>query len=137
MATTITALGTVPQKIVDALGAALTQTTMTTLVTFDTHGSETIGFQLTYTKHSETNLSFSVEVQIRETGEWFVVPATLTAAQPVYTATTSTAFEVYVGRHVSQMRIRANTTGAPGANARLEVWGMLSGSTYPIIGGAY
>lgn len=136
MSQTITALGTVPQSILD-VGPALT-TSYVTQVTFDTHGSEYVGFQMTYTKGGETSLQVSFEVQLRTTGEWVALPVVSNSTiQTTDAASTTRAFQMYVGRATSSMRIRAKTVGTANGTTRLQISGMLSGATYPIIGQAF
>jgi len=136
MSQTITALGTVPQSILD-IGPALT-TSYTVQATFDTHGAEYIGFQMTYTKGGETSVQMSFEVQLRTTGEWVALPVVQNSLiQTSDAASTSRAFQLYVGRATSSMRIRAKTVGAANGTTRVQLSGMLSGPTYPIIGQAF
>lgn len=136
MATTITALGSVPQKIVDARVATIT-TSYTEAVLFDTHGAEGVGLLFTYTKGAETSLQCIFEAKIRQTGEWAAIPITAALVTLSDTANTSRAFQLKCGRDVSQLRVRAKTTGAGDATTRLEIWGMLSAPTTPIIGNIY
>lgn len=136
MATTITALGSVPQKIVDA-GTATITTSYTAQVTFDTHGAEYIGFMYNYTRGAETSLQCIIEALIRDTGEWVALPITNSLVVQTDIASAARAFQVRLSRDVGQLRIRAKTTGAGNATTRLEIWGMLSAPTFPIIGLIY
>lgn len=133
MSQTITALGTVPQRIL-SVGPALT-TSYVTQVTFDTHGAEFASFTMSYTKGGETSLQTSYEVQLRTTSEWVALPVVVNnLVQTSDAASTTRACQFYLGRDVSSMRIRAKTVGAANGTTALIVDGMLSAPTYPIIG---
>lgn len=134
MSQTITALGTVPQRIL-SVGSASLSTSYQTLVTFDTHGAEFASFTMNYTKGGETSLQTSFEVQLRTTGEWVALPVVVNSLiQTSDTASTTRAFQFYVGRDTSSMRIRAKVVGTANGTTALIVDGMLSAPTYPIIG---
>lgn len=134
MATTTTALGTVPQLIVDA-GTTVLTASFATLVEFDTHGAEFIGFQMQYTKGGETGVSLTVQAKLISDGSWVTLPILPTRAETSDTATTSRAFQLYVGREVNALRIQGKVTaGTDNSTKVLRVWGMLSAPTFPIIG---
>lgn len=136
MTTTTTALGTVPQKILD-IGSSSLSTSLTQSVLFDTHGAEFIGFQYTYTKGGETSLRTSYEVKITATGEWVALPVSSSLIQPVDTSTTSRAFQFFLGKDVSQMRVRTQIVGTANGTTNLKLWAMLSAATFPVIGSTY
>lgn len=134
MATTTTALGTVPQLIVDA-GTTVLTSSFADLVELDTHGAEFIGFQMQYTKGGESGVSLTVQVKLIEDGSWVTLPILPTRAETSDTASASRSFQLYVGREVNALRIRGKVTGGTDNAAKtLKVWALLSAPTFPIIG---
>lgn len=134
MATTTTATGTVPQLIVDAVAADL-GTSFAALATFDTHGSEFISFQMSYTKGSETSVETSVEVLAKDRTDWLVVPVIQGGdSQHSHTATVNRAFQVFLGRDITQMRVMVKRTGVANGTTALQMWALLSAPTFPITG---
>lgn len=138
MSTTTTALGTVPQLIVDAVAADFTEA-YTTQVQFDTHGAEFIGLQMTYVKGAEAGVRVHAQAKLIADGTWVSLPLLTTAVVTTDTANASRAIQLYVGREVNEIRIQAlRTTATPGnGTTSLKIWGMLSAPTLPIVGGTF
>ncbi len=135
MATTTLALGTVPQKIVD-VGPALT-TSYVAQATFDTHGAESLGIQFRNVKGGETSTEVLFEAQIRDTGAWVALPVSKSVTVVTNAANATLATQFYLGFNVTQFRIRAKTSGSANATTRVEIWGLLSAPTFPLIGTAF
>lgn len=134
MATTTTALGSVPQLIVDA-GTTVLTASFATLVEMDTHGAEFIGFQMEYVKGGETGVSLTLQAKLITDGSWVTLPILPTRAETSDTASASRAFQAYVGREVNALRIQGKVTaGTDNSTKTLKVWGLLSAPTFPIIG---
>lgn len=137
---TTTALGTVPQEIVNLDGTALVTSTgvFTTLAEFDTHGSERIAFQVSAEKGA-TYSELDVVFQVRDAGDGVYYDAPTSLARVFFDPEALTpaveAFTIFLGRNIDKIRIQYQTVGSPDANSNLVISGMLTAPTYPIIGG--
>jgi hypothetical protein len=139
MSQTTTALGTVPQEIVNLDGTALVTSTgvFTTLSEFDTHGSERIAFQVSAEKGTYTVLDVVFQVRDAGDGTYYDAPTSLSRVffDPEAEAPAVAAFTLFLGRNIDKIRIQYLTAGAPDAASNLVISGMLTAPTYPIIGG--
>jgi hypothetical protein len=140
MASTITALGTVPQTILNLLGAAEVPAAaaFTTLVEFDTHGSERIAFQAVCARGNFSNLDISFQVRDSADGTYHDAPTSLARVHldPATAADLSEAFQIELGRNIDKIRIQYKTAGSPDAASAIRIDGQLTAPTYPIIGGS-
>lgn len=138
MSQTTTALGTVPQTIVNLDGADLVDSAaFTTAVEFDTHGSERIALHVDAANGSYTFLTLRVMVRDAEDGTYYVAPVRLSAADLRMTAASSEeAFQVALGRNIDKIRVQYKTDGGGNhSDGSLVVKGQLTAPTFPIIGG--
>jgi len=137
MSQTTTALGTVPQTIVNLDGADLVDSAaFTTAVEFDTHGSERIALHVDADNGSYTFLTVRVMVRDAEDGTYYVAPVRLSAADLRMTAASEEAIQVALGRNIDKIRIQYKTDGGGShTDGSLVVKGQLTAPTFPIIGG--
>lgn len=137
MSQTTTALGTVPQTIVNLDGADLVDSAaFTTAVEFDTHGSERIALHVDAAPGSYDDVTVRFLVRDAEDGTYYVAPARLSACDLVLAAAGEEAFTVQLGRNIDKFRVQYKTDGGGNHNdGSLVVLGQLTAPTFPIIGG--
>jgi len=138
MSQTTTALGTVPQTIVNLDGTDLVASaTFTTAVEFDTHGAERIALHVDANDGGYGTVTVRFLVQDAEESEWYVAVSELSSCDLVVNGTVvDQAFQFMLGRNIDKFRVQYKTDGgAVNASSQLIVKGQLTAPTFPIIGG--
>jgi hypothetical protein len=135
-----TSLGMGPlTTALNVVGTALTGSHANNLVTFDTHGSESVTFYVNYVKGGETGAEVRVEVWDSETG-WKLVPYSHASSGSVLTLTSTSSVRKRwnvrrLGRFEKQMRVStATTAGSSNGTTLVVVQVQLMSSGFPIAG---